>query len=152
MKAKMTIRTFRPEDLPDTAKIDAELFGKDRYPALFFRQAFDVFGDLLRVVESGNGEITGYTLGAVQAEPEAGWILALAVKKEYQGQGIATQLTIDLIEILRKRGVKNVKLTVDPANLSAIGLYRKLGFYPVDEYPDYFGPGEPRILMQKELM
>lgn len=147
----MTIRPFRPADLLETAKIDKELFGKDRYPALFFRQAYDVFGDLLRVAEDGDGAIAGYTLGVLQPDRKTGWVLALAVKKRYQGQGIATLLTENLLKVLHEKGVKYVKLTVDPANEPAIYLYRKLVFNQLEEADDYFGSGEPRMVMQKDM-
>lgn len=51
--------------------------------------------------------------------------LVVAVKPEYQGQGIATQLINELIQRNPSRGIR---LNVHPENKKAISLYHKLGF------------------------
>lgn len=151
MTPPIIIRPFRPDDLDETSAVDREAFGNDSYPTFFFRQAFDVFGDLLRVAEDENKNIVGYTLGAFQPSTTTGWILALAVRTHYRQMGVATLLTQDLLQVLREKGVRSVKLTVQPANNPAISLYRKIGFYELDKADEYFGYNEPRIVMQKDL-
>ena len=65
---------------------------------------------------------TGY--GYVSDEiPEVG----MAVKKSWRGQGIGRRL----LEILLDRNPR-MSLSVDDENVSAVGLYRSIGFVPVE--------------------
>jgi ribosomal-protein-alanine N-acetyltransferase len=69
------------------------------------------------------------------------------VAKKHRGAGIGKALTVDLLSLLRGRGVADVLLTVDPANTAAIGLYLTTGFTVARTVDDYFGPGEQRLVM-----
>ena len=89
MSEKVKVRPYRKEDLVAVAEVDREVFGDQCYPGYFFRQAFDVFGDLLLVAQEQRGEIIGYILGALQTDSARGWILSLAVMPAYRRQGVA---------------------------------------------------------------
>jgi ribosomal protein S18 acetylase RimI-like enzyme len=146
----LLIRAASPADLDAVWAVERAVFGEDVYPRFLFRQALDLWGDLLRVAELPSGEIAGYALGAL-ARDGGGWLLSAAVRPEQRGRGIATQLTRDLLERLAAAGAPVVRLTVHPANAGAVRIYRGLGFHTVAEDPDYFGPGELRLLMQRDL-
>lgn len=69
----------------------------------------------------------------------------LIVKPEFQKQGIATKaMTIALSELEDK---KRVDLKVHPHNKPAIMVYLSLGFGIESWKDNYFGDGEPRIIM-----
>jgi RimJ/RimL family protein N-acetyltransferase len=73
------------------------------------------------------GEIRGF--GYVDAEtPE----LVLAVFREYRGMKTGTGLMLQMIDILRNSGFRQVSLSVNKAN-PAVGMYRNLGFETVRE-------------------
>jgi ribosomal protein S18 acetylase RimI-like enzyme len=147
----VVICAARLADLDAVWAIEREVFGTDIYPRFFFRQAYDVWGELLRVAEADSGELAGYALGAVGVEAGEAWILSAAVLPEQRGQGIATQLTRDLLDVLRRRGVYSVRLTVHPQNHGAIRIYQRLGFQTIGREEDYYGPGDPRLIMRLEL-
>jgi ribosomal protein S18 acetylase RimI-like enzyme len=151
MTEKTTTRPYRPEDLVAVAEVDKEAFGDLCYPSYFFRQAYDLFGDLLLVAENEREEIVGYLLGALQADLAGGWILSVAVRKADRRQGIAEMLVKIILPVFLRKGVSTVWLTVAPENHGAIQLYLKLGFEQVSTEEDYFGPGEPRILMKRKI-
>ena len=54
--------------------------------------------------------------------------LALAVLREHQGKGIATQLVRTALEWSTQVGLKRVELTVHTTNLPAISVYLRCGF------------------------
>ena len=56
-----------------------------------------------------------------------------------QGGGNGRRLLATLFDEFRERGVGGVHLGVDPANVSAVGFYRHLGFTPVQ-------PGDDALL------
>lgn len=57
-----------------------------------------------------------------------GKIWVLLVMEEYRKRGIAVELIKKCIEIMRKKGVKNLIVTVKTDNDPAIGTYEKCGF------------------------
>lgn len=152
MTQSIQIRAFSPNDLEAVAQVDSLAFGNDCYPPFFFRQAFDVFGDLLQIAEDEKGEVVGYTLGAIQLGSSTGWVLSLAVKPAVQKKGIATLLTHTLIQTLISKEVQNIKLTVKPDNYGALKLYKNIGFTELHTVENYFGHKESRLLMQKKLL
>ena len=73
-------------------------------------------------------------------------ITQLAVKKAYQGQGLANQL----MEFLSDRP-ERIFLEVRASNQVARALYEKHGFLPVGQRKNYYqNPVEDAILMARE--
>lgn len=63
--------------------------------------------------------------------------LAIALYKEYRGQGLGTKLMREILDILRVQGYKKVSLAVQKANY-AVRMYDKVGFEIVDENDEEF--------------
>jgi ribosomal protein S18 acetylase RimI-like enzyme len=148
MQTPTPIRAATPADLAAVWAIDREVFGAEAYPHFFFRQAYDLWGELLRVAPLPSGGLAGYVMGALSAQAHEGWVLSAAVRPACRGRGLATQLTSGLLETLAARGARSVLLTVHPGNAGALGLYAKLGFRVERQEADYFGPGEPRLVLR----
>lgn len=151
MSRQILIRAVIPEDLKAISVLEHEAFDSNAYPSFFFRQAYDVFGDLFRIAENESGEITGYVLGSIQSGSPDGWILSLAVREEHQRRGIAKLLVTSLLERLSEKGAETVLLTVEPDNEKAIKTYRSLGFNEENTIADCFGPGEARTVMRRKV-
>lgn len=148
MEETLLVRPARTSELAQLAAIDAAVFGGDTYPAFFFRQAHDVFGDLLQVAElRPSGELAGYALAALAAYSDVGWILSVGVRAERRGHGIAAALTRSVMEYLTLRGAAEVRLTVSPENEAALRLYGAAGFEAVEHHDEYFGAGGARVVM-----
>jgi ribosomal protein S18 acetylase RimI-like enzyme len=151
LSAPAVVRAAVLGDLARIVEIDAEAFGDLPYPSFFLRQAIDTFGGLLRVVEHHAGEVAGYALGAMTAGEKAGWILSMAVHSDRRGSGLGEVLLADMEATLAERGAEEVLLTVEPANATALALYGRHGFTLVRDEPDYFGPGERRLVLGRRL-
>jgi ribosomal protein S18 acetylase RimI-like enzyme len=145
------IRTFKTDDLEAIAKLDQQAFHIDCYPSFFFRQAFDVFGELFKVAENSENKIVGYILGALQPNHTDAWILSVIVDENCRRQRIAEQLINSVLDIFQHQQVTQVLLTVDPPNVGAQTLYQKLGFVEFYRDANYFGNHEERIVMKKTL-
>lgn len=143
----MAIRPFTVTDLQSTLALDREAFAEQGYTSIVLRQAHDVFDDLFRVYENADGTVAGYAMGAITTDRTRAWVLALAVARKHRGAGIGRALTVDLLSLLRGRGVVDVFLTVAPRNGAAIRLYESTGFTVDRTVEDYFGPGERRLVM-----
>ena len=68
-----------------------------------------------------------------------GQILSIAVRGDFQGQGIATALLGQALSYLTKAGADTVKLEVRPDNSPAIHLYKRAGFNHISTTTDSQG-------------
>ncbi|MBR7630531.1 GNAT family N-acetyltransferase [Aeromonas popoffii] len=143
------LRVARHTDMHAIWQIDVDVFGEDTYPGFFFRQAMDLWPELLLVAEL-DGRLLGYALGGLGQNRSQGWLLSLAVLPEARGFGLAERMMLKVEQALTDLRVEHVRLTVDPAN-PAQRLYFRLGYQKLAEERDYFGPDEARLLLEKRL-
>jgi ribosomal protein S18 acetylase RimI-like enzyme len=142
------IRTAAPSDVGALAELDQQVFGSISYPLFVFRQFVDLLGDSLLVGADGKGRVCGYAAVAPTHVAGEGYFISLGVAPYEQGRGLGRGLAVAGLERLRALGCTYSKLTVAPANRSAIRLYTSLGYRQIGEDPKYFGPGEPRLVMR----
>ena len=101
-------------------------------------------------------------LVAVEGEKVAGYVgsqsvmgesdmMNVAVHPDFRRQGIGERLILELIDQLANRGNHSLTLEVRASNVSAIGLYRKLGFEQVGLRKNYYrNPKEDALILRKE--
>ncbi|MEJ1196172.1 MULTISPECIES: N-acetyltransferase [unclassified Streptomyces] len=151
----LVLRTARESDLPELRRLDEEVFQEVAYPGFLLRQLFDMYEEHFLVLDDGTGRLRGYVLAATRALGGDSWILGLCVTEDRRRHGLGRELMTEVLTRLRRDGIGVVRLTVEPANLAAILLYRSLGFHP--EEPDaglrrdYFGPGMDRQILRLDL-
>lgn len=120
------------------------------YPDFFFRQAHDLWPDFLLLAWQGS-KLLGYLLAAPGQQGVASLgILSLAVSEQSRGLGVGQALLQHLIQYCPS-ATKQLWLTVAPDNLAALHLYKKSGFIEQNYSEDYYGKGEPRWLLVKQL-
>ncbi len=147
----LRIRPGTEADLPEVVRLDEEAFPEGPYPYDVLRQWLDVCEDRMLVADDGT-VLHGYI--AVAATPNATrtWILSLAVSPSRRGRGVGRQLMLEVLRHLRTDGVREVRLTVEPSNTTAIVLYRSLDFVPVGgARKNYLGPGKDRLVLALSL-
>ena len=147
----LRIRAVTEADLPHIVRLDAAAFPADPYPFFVLRQLLTAFPDFLFVVEDGT-DLRGYVLATPPHDAQS-WILSLGIVPDLRGKGLGRQLMTKMLGHLRAKGTHSVWLSVEPGNDTAVALYRSLGFVPDPggPRPDYFGPGEHRLLMTLAL-
>jgi ribosomal protein S18 acetylase RimI-like enzyme len=143
------LRRAAPGDLAALVEVEREVFGTHAYDPAALRQFVELFPDLARVAVAADGSIAGYALGAVAFPERIGWILSVAVVARHRGCGIGAALTAALLAVFDEAGLPRVRLTVAPDNAPARRVYERLGFAVLADLPAYFGPGEPRVLMER---
>lgn len=74
----------------------------------------------------------------------------LTIKPEYQGRGYAKKAMEEALN--RSAGKTSFVLSVHPENSIAIAIYLKLGFVIKFWKDDYYGDGEPRLVLVKGEM
>lgn len=87
------------------------------------------------VVEN-DGEVVAYC--GIYRILDEGHITNIAVKPEYQQQGVGTKLLTEVLEMSRSSGIVQVTLEVNEHNERAIKFYEKFGFRYSGRRPKYY--------------
>lgn len=147
----VVLRRCAREDLDAVYRVEQAAFGGEGYSPLVLRQLLDILDPWFRVAATADGEVVAYTVGGPRADDCGGWILSLGVHAQYQKRGIGRMLSRELLERFRAAGIHDVRLTVEPTNRAAIGLYESLGFSTIEFERSYFGEGGARNVMLARL-
>ena len=102
----------------------------------------------LPLVAKVNDQVVGYTcLWAILDELQIGNI---AVTKDFRRKGIGEKLMLRILEEAEKKGCHRITLDVRESNLTAINLYKKLGFEKIGRRKNYYRyPTEDALVMEK---
>jgi len=96
-------------------------------------------------------QVHGVSVGSISYEKKGdSWmhISGLVVDPGFQGKGIGREaLTQLLVEL---KGVKRIDLVTHPDNAKALKLYKSFGFVEESRKENFFGDGEPRIILALE--
>ncbi len=78
-------------------------------------------------------------------------MMNIAVSSEARCRGVARQLVLKLVELLKAQGVHCISLEVRATNDPAKALYEGLGFIQVGRRPNYYrNPKEDALILRKE--
>ncbi|MDP3883229.1 MAG: GNAT family N-acetyltransferase [Candidatus Staskawiczbacteria bacterium] len=143
---EISLRGATEDDIDSILEVEKDLVGTKIYSGLAdAKDAKQEMEENIYYLIEKDGKVVGDTSYQMKNKDYA-YISGLAVAKEFQGQGIAKQAMITLLEKLKN--IKLVDLVTHPENEKAIKLYESLGFKKTGEQiEDFYGDGEPRIRM-----
>ena len=141
----MTGRRATIEDAKEIFAIEMECFSVPWSLDSIETELLNEDKKLYYVVEDANG-VVGYA-GAWLVYDE-GQITNIAIRPSARRQGFGAKLTSALIEECFKRGMHDIFLEVRISNLSALSLYRQLGFTVKGMRKNYYSePKEDAYIM-----
>lgn len=141
----MTVRRATIEDEKEIFAIEMECFSVPWSLDSIETELLNEDKKLYYVVEDANG-VVGYA-GAWLVYDE-GQITNIAIRPSARRQGFGAKLTSALIEECFKRGMHEIFLEVRISNLSALSLYRQLGFTVKGMRKNYYSePKEDAYIM-----
>ncbi len=142
---EIQIKQMREEHLKDILPIEAELF-TEPWQTEFFN--FEIKqGD--SIVAYNEGKLVGYVCGFAVLDEFS--ISNVGVSKRIQRHGVAYKMLKHLIDKKISDGTIVFYLEVRESNISAINLYRKLGFGTIGKRRNYYKhPLEDAIVMKYE--
>ena len=141
----MTVRRATIEDAKEIFAIEMECFSIPWSLDSIETELVNEDKKLYYVVEDVNG-VVGYA-GAWLVYDE-GQITNIAIRPSARRQGFGAKLTSALIEECFKRGMHEIFLEVRISNLSALSLYRQLGFTVKGMRKNYYSePKEDAYIM-----
>ena len=141
----MTVRRATIEDAKEIFAIEMECFSVPWSLDSIETELLNEDKKLYYVVEDANG-VVGYA-GAWLVYDE-GQITNIRIRPSARRQGFGAKLTSALIEECFKRGMHEIFLEVRISNLSALSLYRQLGFTVKGMRKNYYSePKEDAYIM-----
>ncbi len=126
------------------------------------RRVFSAYGEYDRILPTCLDDPQFHTLVYEQEGRPAGFcmlsigdgvgeVVAVAVDPAWQGRGIGRQLMRAIVEDARGMEIRLLLLKTATRNLSAQGLFRKIGFEEADREAGYYAAGQTAIGMRKRL-
>jgi ribosomal protein S18 acetylase RimI-like enzyme len=146
---QVVVRPALRIDLAAVEALDTAVYGAGAYGPWVLRQLLDLHASSFFVAEL-DGRIVAYVVGGVGDDGVA-WLLSLATAADARGRGVARLLTARWLEHWSGGNARCARLTVAPGNTIARRLYEQHGFVQVADEPDYFGPGERRVVLEHSL-
>lgn len=138
------VRDLKPGEMEVILDIEYRAF-KDPYPISLLNRLKEMHPDGFLVAEV-QGRIVGYIIGVIRWGL-TGHILAIAVDPPYRMRAVGTALMTNILDRLRTKGAKQVRLEVRKSNMAARRFYLKIGFVEREEVPYYYEDGETAIVM-----
>jgi ribosomal protein S18 acetylase RimI-like enzyme len=143
--AEYDVRTLEPSDFETLMALEQSLFGDagDKTLGPFYvRLCCDFFGETC-LLALADGRPVGYCLTFVHGR-EA-YCSTLAIAPAHQRTRLVHRIVQKLVVTLSSR-VDALWFTVHESNADARALHATLGAHETATHPEYFGPGEPRIV------
>ena len=94
-----------------------------------------------------NGKLVGSTQFEMKG-PDHAYLSGLVIHPDFQGRGIAREAA--LFRLNKLRDVKRIDVVTHPENAKILHLYKSLGFTVEKRIENYYGDGEPRLLLVKQ--
>jgi len=157
MQTTFNIRQFEPGDLDKVMRIN-QVTLPENYSPDFFIDLHDRFPETFIVAEE-DGKLVGYIMCRIETNffslssgGKKGHIISIAVLPEHQHKGIGEALLNEALKNMKTiYHAKECYLEVRVSNLSAIRLYRKLGYYIKRTLHGYYADNESAYMMNKKL-
>ena len=153
-----TLRQFEPSDLEQVLHINRMCL-PENYTGFFFLDLHKRFPETFLVAED-NGTVIGYIMCRIETGlpnfkiigiMKKGHVISVAVLPQHQRQGVGCALVQEAMEAMLRYKAKECFLEVRASNMSAVNLYKKMGFDIVRTMHGYYADGEDAYLMAIKL-
>jgi ribosomal-protein-alanine N-acetyltransferase len=148
-RTTVTLRGFRPTDVPFVSAIVADALREHYDPSLYHSLSTE-WPDGFLVGADPQDVPVGFLLGVSQVEREAR-ILMFAVDRNHRALGVGTLLMTAFLDRSRARGLRRVTLEVRVSNATAIRFYTRFQFSVIDLLRAYYSDGENGYQMAREV-
>ncbi len=136
---------MRRADIDAVVRIETESFPTPWHHGHFLHELDHNPYSVNRVLRCG-GAVVGYaSVWILDAELQ---VNKIAIDPAHRRKGYGRRLMRRLLTLAAEMRCRRVSLEVRPTNREARKLYLKLGFVEAGRRADYYGPGEPAILMR----
>jgi len=158
VKKNFKLRRFTPTDLEKVIDINKRCL-PENYSNTFFLNLYESFPETFIVAEKSE-EIVGYIMCRIERRisdfrlvgiVRKGHVISIAVLPEYRRQSIGYLLMLEAIKAMKIYNAEECVLEVRRSNISAVNLYRKMGFKAIRTLYGYYANGEDAYRMACKL-
>lgn len=142
---KITYKRATTEDISTLILMEKSIGFSKTYSSMIEKYEWE------EAIESGpvyvlefDGKIVGNMTYEIKSADHV-YISGLLILPEFQGKGLGKQVMSDILQEIGK--VYRIDLATHPDNFKAIHLYEYFGFVIESRKENYFGDGEPRLIM-----
>jgi len=137
-RLNIVCRPANPGDTPDVLELTKTIWeGHDYVPEVWEEWLADTQGQLLAA--EFNGKVLGISKLS-RLSPDDWWMQGLRVHPQYEGQGIASQLTDATVQAWVETGSGTVRLGTASFRLPVHHMCNRLGFEKVSELAPFYAP------------
>ncbi len=141
----IALRPMTEEDMEAVLAIECVSFPRPWTKINFLDELTSEYSFPLIAVDDG-GAVIGYVIPMLIIDE--GHILNVAVDRNFRGKGVGCLLMERVLGEFRERGARFVSLEVRVSNVTAISLYRRMGFIETGIRKRYYENSEDAILME----
>jgi len=102
--------------------------------------------NIVHLIQMDN-EIVGIVEYEIKNKDHA-YLSGLIINPKFQGKGVRKEVMNQVMEKLKF--FKRVDLVTHPENIKALNLYKSFGFVFESRIENYFGNGEPRVVLVRK--
>jgi len=144
---KLSFRRATEEDIDAYLELERTAIANKTYSGIVDRdEALQDFSENDVYLIYKDGKLVGSTELEMKSSDHA-YLSGVVVHPDFQGQGIAREAALFRLEKLK--GVRRVDVVTHPENFKIIELYKSLGFVIERQIENYFGDGEPRLMLAR---
>ncbi|MCR4284329.1 MAG: GNAT family N-acetyltransferase [Parcubacteria group bacterium] len=132
-------------DIPTLIEIERSVAGTNIYSPMLQADEWEEElqrGDVYLIVHDG---ATVGNISYREKDKNHVYISGLAIDPHFQGRGIAREAMIRILEKLKD--ISRVDMVTHPDNVRALKLYQSLGFIIESRKENFYGDGEPRLVL-----
>jgi len=144
----INLRKATPSDIPTLLIIERSVAGKNTYsPMLETDEWEEEFQKSDVYLIEHDGVVVG-NISYKKKDENNVYISGLAIAPRFQGLGIAKEAMIQILEKLKDiTDITRIDLVTHPDNVIALKLYQSLGFIIESRKENFYGDGEPRLVL-----
>jgi len=150
MPESITLDVASVDDLDRLHEIEKQCFTIEVYSKQTLRSLLTSPSTIF-LKATTKGRIVGFTIGEIRRSEGSclGEIVSIDVAPRFRRMGVATLLLKRLEDEFRRRGCWTNRLQVRVDNMTAINLFRKLGYHEKKKLTSYYANGVDAFLMEK---
>lgn len=144
----INLKRATKEDIPVLIELEKSVAGTKIYSPMLEEKEWEeaLKKEVVYLIEKD-----GAIVGNVSYERKEGsqvYISGLVISPQFQGQGIGREIIARILDEIKD--AKRIDLVTHPDNAAALALYESLGFIIESRVENYYGDGEPRLVLVLE--
>jgi len=143
----INLRKATTEDIESLVLIEKSVSGLKTYSAMVTKEEWEEELAKSKVYIIEKDDVAIGNISYEIKDDKHAHLSGFVIIPDFQGQGIGREVLVKILEELKDK--ERIDLVTHPHNTKAVLLYLSFGFIIESWKDNYFGDGEPRIVLSK---